>query len=45
MQIEGLKREKAVLLTTYTEKHEKVRKVDAQLVQLQKSLRRTRSTA
>ncbi len=37
VQIEGLKREKAVLLTTYTEKHEKVRKVDAQLSQLQGS--------
>ena len=36
-QIEGLKREKAMLLTTLTEKHEKVRKVDAQLEVLQKS--------
>ncbi len=36
-QIENLKREKAALLTTYTEKHEKVRKVDAQLLQLQRS--------
>lgn len=36
-QIEGLKREKAMLMTTYTEKHEKVRKVDAQLSMLQKA--------
>lgn len=36
-QIEGLKRDKAALLTTYTEKHEKVRKVDAQLGALQNS--------
>jgi|HubBroStandDraft_6_1064221.scaffolds.fasta_scaffold19326_2 succinoglycan biosynthesis transport protein ExoP len=36
-QIEALKRERAVLLTTFTEKHEKVRKVDAQLVPLQKA--------
>jgi polysaccharide biosynthesis transport protein len=36
-QIESLKREKAMLLTTYTEKHEKVQKVDAQLEALSKS--------
>jgi polysaccharide biosynthesis transport protein len=36
-QIETLKREKAMLLTTFTEKHEKVQKVDAQLEVLQKS--------
>lgn len=36
-QIEGLKREKATLLTTYTDKHEKVRKVDAALEVLQRS--------
>ena len=36
-QIESLKREKAMLLTTFTEKHEKVRKVDAQLEALQES--------
>ena len=36
-EIERLKREKAVLLTTLTEKHEKVQKVDAQLEVLQKS--------
>jgi capsular exopolysaccharide synthesis family protein len=36
-KIEDLKREKAMLLTTLTEKHEKVRKVDAQLEALQKS--------
>jgi len=36
-QIELLKRDKAALMTTYTEKHEKVRKVDAQLVQLQQA--------
>jgi polysaccharide biosynthesis transport protein len=34
-QIEALKREKAMLLTTFTEKHERVRKVDAQLLSLQ----------
>src|SRR5262249_44731596 len=37
VQIENLKRDKAQLLTTYTEKHEKVRKVDAQLQQLQRT--------
>jgi capsular exopolysaccharide synthesis family protein len=37
-QIELLKREKAALLTTYTERHEKVRKVDAQLAQVLTSL-------
>jgi succinoglycan biosynthesis transport protein ExoP len=36
-QIETLKREKAMLLTTLTEKHEKVRKVDAQLEELGKA--------
>ncbi len=36
-QIEGFKREKAMLLTTYTEKHEKVRKVDAQLEVVQRA--------
>ena len=36
-EIERLKREKAMLLTTLTEKHEKVQKVDAQLEVLQKS--------
>jgi succinoglycan biosynthesis transport protein ExoP len=36
-QIETLKREKAALLTTFTEKHDKVRKVDAELVPLQKA--------
>jgi succinoglycan biosynthesis transport protein ExoP len=36
-QIETLKRERAVLLTTFTEKHEKVRKVDVQLAQLEKA--------
>jgi capsular exopolysaccharide synthesis family protein len=36
-EIERLKREKAMLLTTLTEKHEKVRKVDAQLGELQRS--------
>ncbi len=36
-QIEGLKREKAMLMTTFTEKHEKVQKVNAQLEVLQKS--------
>lgn len=35
--IENLKREKAALLTTFTEKHEKVQKIDAQLEALQKS--------
>jgi succinoglycan biosynthesis transport protein ExoP len=35
-QIGALKRDKAVLETTYTSKHEKVRKVDAQLVLLEK---------
>jgi polysaccharide biosynthesis transport protein len=37
VQIEGLKRDRAMLLTTYTERHEKVRKVDAQLQALQAS--------
>lgn len=37
VQIENLKREKAQLLTTFTEKHEKVRRVDAQLQQLQRT--------
>jgi capsular exopolysaccharide synthesis family protein len=37
LEIERLKREKAMLLTTLTEKHEKVQKVDAQLDVLQKS--------
>jgi capsular exopolysaccharide synthesis family protein len=36
-QMEALKRERAVLLTTYTEKNDKVRKIDAQLVPLQKA--------
>jgi polysaccharide biosynthesis transport protein len=36
-QIETLKRERAALMTTFTEKHEKVRKVDAQLAQLQRA--------
>ena len=36
-QIDSLKRDKAALETVYTSKHEKVRKVDAQLAQLQKS--------
>jgi succinoglycan biosynthesis transport protein ExoP len=36
-QIESLKRERAILLTTFTEKHDKVRKVDAQLAQLQRA--------
>lgn len=35
--IEGYKREKAALLTTLTEKHEKVRKIDAQLAQTEKA--------
>jgi polysaccharide biosynthesis transport protein len=34
-QIETLKRARAVLLTTLTEKHEKVRKIDVELAQLQ----------
>lgn len=37
VQIENLKREKAALLTVYTEKNEKVRKVDAQLVPLERA--------
>lgn len=37
VQIENLKREKAALLSVYTEKHEKVRRVDAQLQQLQRT--------
>jgi succinoglycan biosynthesis transport protein ExoP len=36
-QITGLKREKAVLETTFTSKHEKVRKVDVQLGMLEKA--------
>jgi uncharacterized protein involved in exopolysaccharide biosynthesis len=36
-QIEALKRDKAALLTTLTEKHDKVRKLDAELGVLQKS--------
>jgi capsular exopolysaccharide synthesis family protein len=36
-QIEALKRDKAALLTTLTEKHEKVRKIDASLMSLQRS--------
>ncbi len=36
-QISGLKREKAVLETTFTSKHEKVRKVDVQLTMLEKT--------
>ena len=36
-QIDSLKRERAGLLAIYTEKHEKVRKIDAQLVPLEKS--------
>jgi polysaccharide biosynthesis transport protein len=36
-QLEGLKREKAALETTYTSKHEKVRKVDAEIATVQKS--------
>jgi len=36
-QLEGLKREKAALETTYTSKHEKVRKVDAQIALIQKT--------
>ena len=36
-QIELLKRDKAALETTYTPKHEKVRKIDAQMAALQKS--------
>jgi succinoglycan biosynthesis transport protein ExoP len=37
VQIEGLKRERAMLLTTYTERHDKVRKVDVSLQALQAS--------
>jgi succinoglycan biosynthesis transport protein ExoP len=37
LQIETLKRDKAGLLTIYTEKHEKVRRIDAELVPLQKA--------
>jgi capsular exopolysaccharide synthesis family protein len=36
-QLEDLKRQKAVLETTYTSKHEKVRKVDAQIDTVQKA--------
>src|SRR5579871_3516383 len=36
LQIENLKREKAVLETTYTSKHEKVQKIDVQLPLLEK---------
>ena len=36
-QLENLKREKAALETTYTSKHEKVRKVDAQIALVQKT--------
>jgi polysaccharide biosynthesis transport protein len=36
-QLEALKRDRAVLETTYTSKHEKVRKVDAQIAAVQKS--------
>jgi len=36
-QISALKREKAVLETTFTSKHEKVRKVDVQLTMLEKT--------
>jgi polysaccharide biosynthesis transport protein len=36
-QLEVLKRDRAALATTYTDKHEKVRKVDAQIAALQKS--------
>ena len=36
-QLEGLKREKAGLETVYTAKHEKVRKLDAQIASLQKA--------
>ena len=38
-QLEGLKREKAALETTYTSKHEKVRKVDAQIALSPEDLR------
>jgi succinoglycan biosynthesis transport protein ExoP len=36
-QLEGLKRDKAALETVYTPKHEKVRKIDAQISSLQKA--------
>jgi polysaccharide biosynthesis transport protein len=36
-QINGLNREKAALETTYTPKHEKVQRIDAQIASLQKS--------
>jgi polysaccharide biosynthesis transport protein len=36
-QLEGLKRDKAALETTYTSKHEKVRKLDAQIASVQKA--------
>ena len=37
VQLEGLKRDKAQLEVTYTPKHEKVRKIEAQIEALQKS--------
>ena len=36
-QIEAFKRDRAALLTTYTEKHEKVRKIDASVLALEKA--------
>jgi polysaccharide biosynthesis transport protein len=36
-QLEGLKRDKAALETIYTDKHEKIRKIDAQLATVQKA--------
>jgi capsular exopolysaccharide synthesis family protein len=36
-QLEGLKRDKAALETVYTPKHEKVRKIDAQIASIEKT--------
>jgi polysaccharide biosynthesis transport protein len=36
-QLEGLKRDRAALETTYTSKNEKIRKIDAQMASLQKA--------
>lgn len=36
-QLENFKRDRAALLTTYTEKHEKVRKIDAQMSSVEKA--------
>ena len=36
-QLENFKRDKAALLTTYTEKHDKVRKIDAEMLSVEKA--------